>query len=132
MEKRSTNKKQTVAGFGLASFQSFCTIVGMSGYRDEYTPEKLHAVAARFANLAARLAGMADAMTEHEIQSVSLKLGTATGTLFDRINSSLDQAEFDVIKAVRIARDTKESAIIGDRISRTAEEIAMQKRKGKQ
>ena len=30
----------------------------MSGYRDEYTPEKLHAVAARFANLAARLAAM--------------------------------------------------------------------------
>lgn len=96
-------------------------------YRDDYTPADLRRIAARFARLAARLDGMADAIDSASVPTVSLKLGTATGTLFDRITASLDQAEFDVIKAVRIAMDQQESAIIGGRIADAAEQIRKKK-----
>lgn len=70
---------------------------------------------------------MADAIDSASMSAVSLKLGTATGTLFDRIAASLDQAEFDTIKAVRIAMDERESAIIGGRIAEAAEQIRRKK-----
>lgn len=96
-------------------------------YRDDYTPDQLRHIASRFARLAARIEGMADAIDSASVTTVSLKLGTATGTLFGRITASLDQAEFDVIKAVRIARDEQESAIIGGRIADAAEQIRTKK-----
>lgn len=102
----------------LRTLRNFYRIFCMSGYRDEYTPESLRLVANRFRLLAATIDGIADAVAESELKSVSLKLGTATGTLFDRIEENVETADFDAGRQIQVAKRATASKVMKDAIER--------------
>ena len=66
-----------------------------------YTIKNVRDAADLYGDVAARLRGIASAAEASKLKSVDLKLGTLTGSMFQRMLDSLDKVEADAKTSIR-------------------------------
>lgn len=88
--------------FGLALISKKLYTEGMVQVRKQpYTPEQLEEAAVPFHEIGARLEAIAAAARAEGLDSVDLKLGTLTGSLFHRMLDAIDNVEADARISIR-------------------------------
>ena len=69
--------------------------------KQPYTPEQLEEAAVPFHEIGARLEAIAATVRAEGLESVDLKLGTLTGSMFQRLLDSIDNVEADARISIR-------------------------------